>query len=121
MEAADTQRVSVSLAQLRAELTSMELRLVDRLNGALANKADRQIQEQLSARMSDYGSRLTLLENSALKADGPVAQQVAANSKQLNSLAVVSTYRRWLWAQTVALAAIAVAILGVWISTGAHA
>lgn len=113
METPPDTRVSVSLAQLRAELTAMELRIVDRLNGALANKADRAIQEQLSQRVSDYGSRITTIENTMLKNDGPLVLMVASHEKQLVSLQSVAGYKKWLWAQTVALVAIAVPLIAV--------
>ena len=114
---ADT-RVSVSLAQLRAELTSLELRLVDRLNGALLNKADRVIVEQHSQRLSDFGARLQNLENTTVKRDGPIVAKVETIDQDITSLKTVAGYKKWLWAQTVALAGIALAILGIWIQSG---
>ena len=106
-------RLSVSLSQLRAELTSLELRLVDRLNGALANKADRAIQEQLAQRVSDYGSRITILENNVLTKDGPIATKVDAIDQEVTALKTVAGYKKWLWAQTIALAGIAIAIVAL--------
>ncbi|MDH4104230.1 MAG: hypothetical protein OEV29_12735, partial [Thermoleophilia bacterium] len=69
-------RVSVSLSQLRAELTAMELRLVDRLNGALAQKADRIIQEQISERVNKNDARLTILEQRAVTQDSPILGEI---------------------------------------------
>jgi len=107
------QRVTVSLSTLRAELSGLELRLVDRLNGALLNKADRVIVEQHSQRLSDYGARLTTLENTVVKRDGPVVQKVDAIDQDITSLKTVAGYKKWLWAQTVALLGIALAVLGL--------
>lgn len=104
-------RVSVSLAQLRAELTSLELRLVDRLNGALLNKADRVIVEQHSQRLSDYSARLQNLENTAVKVDGPVVAKVNSIDQDITSLKTVAGYKKWLWAQTIALSGIALAVV----------
>lgn len=96
-------RVSVSLSQLRAELTGLELRLVDRLNGALVNKADRAIQDQLVANLSDVRSRLTIMESKALVKDGPLAQMVEAHQVEMAQLRSLANYKRWIWAQSVAL------------------
>lgn len=89
----------------------MELRLVDRLNGALANKADRAIQEQLAQRVSDYGSRLTIIENTMVKKDGPIVSRVEAHENELVSLRSLAGYKKWLWAQTIALIAIAAPLI----------
>jgi GTPase involved in cell partitioning and DNA repair len=102
------QRISISLAQLQAELGKLELRLVDRLNGALANKADRVVQEQHSERINELAGRLQIMEKSVVYREGPVAQMVEANHKRLNDLSSVAKYKRWLWVQTAALAGIAV-------------
>lgn len=137
---AENVRVSVSLSQLRAELTSLELRLVDRLNGALANKADRAIVEQHTQRIVDIGIRLQSLEVAAIKRDGPIAQKIGKMENDLTalqqravtqdsplieeieelrqaniSLAEVGKYKRWLWAQTVALAGVSVGIIAFFI------
>lgn len=104
-------RITVSLSTLRAELTSLELRLVDRLNGALQNKADRAIVEQHSSRIADIGVRLQALENTTVKRDGPIVQKVEAIDSDITSLKTVAGYKKWLWAQTVALIAIAVPVL----------
>lgn len=135
-ESPPEQRVTISLATLRAELTSLELRLVDRLNDALANKADRAIVEQHSTRLSELGARVQGLEGYAVKRDGPVIQQIAKMEsdlltlqqravtqdsplvdeieelRQANiSLAEVGKYKRWIWAQTVALVGISIGVL----------
>lgn len=107
------QRVTISLSTLRAELGALELRLVDRLNGALANKADRAILEQVVARQADGLSRLSILEREAVKKDGPIVQKIESLDLELNSLREVGKYKRWLWAQTAALIAIAVPIVGI--------
>ena len=108
--AADT-RVSVSLSTLRAELVSLELRLVDRLNGALANKADRVLLEQVISRQSDGLARLQKLESRAVMREGPLMLELEDHAKQLTNLQAVSGYKRWLWAQTVALIAIAIPVI----------
>jgi hypothetical protein len=114
-------RVSISLSTLRAELTSLELRLVDRLNGALANKADRNVLDQISARQSDGLSRLAILEQKAVLSDGPLVQQVADHAQQLQNLQAVGGYKKWLWAQTVALIAIAIPLVLFILQDGAPA
>lgn len=106
-------RVSVSLSTLRAELTGLELRLVDRLNGALANKADRAILEQVMARQSDGLSRLAILETKAVLRDGPIVHEIEDHGRQLTNLQAVAGYKKWLWAQTVALVAIAIPLIVV--------
>lgn len=106
-------RVSVSLAQLRSELVAMELRIVDRLNGALANKADRAIQEQLAQRVADQQARLQQLEATTVKREGPIVKEIEDHGRQLTNLQAVAGYKKWLWAQTVALAGIALAIIGI--------
>lgn len=99
-------RVSVSLSQLRAELTSLELRLVDRLNGALHNKADRAIQDQIVERVSDISSRLTIMESKAVLKDGPIAALVESHDKEISQLSTLANYKRWIWAQSIALVAL---------------
>lgn len=47
------ERITVSRETLRAELSQMELRIVDRLSEALETKADRLIVEQLDKRVDD--------------------------------------------------------------------
>jgi hypothetical protein len=115
------QRVTISLSTLRAELSGLELRLVDRLNGALANKADRTVQEQLSTQLSDARSRISLLEANTVKREGPVVHMVEDHTKQLTNLQAIAGYKKWLWAQTVALAGIAIAIIGVLAKDGSLA
>lgn len=104
-------RVSVSLSTLRAELGSLELRLVDRLNGALQNKADRAVLDQVVARQSDGLSRLSLLEASAVRREGPIINRLETVEEEMTGLKEVGKYKRWLWAQTIALVAIAVPVL----------
>lgn len=48
---ADAERISVSVEVLRAELAQLELRLIDRLTAALAQKADLHHIEQLETRV----------------------------------------------------------------------
>lgn len=105
-------RVTVSLSTLRAELVSMELRLVDRLNGALANKADRAILDQVVTRQSDAIARLVILEQKAVVQDSPLVQKMIDLDSEMNNLREMGKYKKWLWAQTIALAAIAVPIVG---------
>lgn len=105
------QRVTVSLSTLRAELTSLELRLVDRLNGALQNKADRVIVEQHSQRLSDISARLQQVESTSLKSDGPIVRMVNENTDAIKALQAVAGYKKWLWAQSIALAAIAIPVI----------
>lgn len=108
-------RVSVSLSTLRAELVSMELRLVDRLNGALANKADRAILEQVAARQSDGLARLVVLEQKAVLKDGPIVQKIEALDTEMTSLREIGKYKKWLWAQTAALVGIAIPMVALFI------
>ncbi|MDH4341244.1 MAG: hypothetical protein OEW47_12895, partial [Thermoleophilia bacterium] len=102
---------SVSLSQLRAELTAMELRLVDRLNGALAQKADRIIQEQISERVNKNDARLTILEQRAVTQDSPILGEIEELRQANLALSEVGKYKRWLWAQTFALAGISIGII----------
>jgi GTPase involved in cell partitioning and DNA repair len=111
----DNQRVSVSLAQLRAELTALELRLVDRLNIALANKADRVSVEELMVRFSDVQSRISVLEQRAIVRDGPQAAKIEKLEQEVGNLLSLAGYKRWLWAQTVALVGIAVPLAAFFI------
>lgn len=111
-------RVSISLSTLRAELGQLELRLVDRLNGALVNKADRAVLDQVVARQSEGLSRLNLLEANTVKREGPIVRQIEEHEKAINDLRAISGYKKWLWAQTVALIGVAVAVMGVWLSVG---
>lgn len=103
-------RVTVSLSTLRAELVSMELRLVDRLNGALANKADRVIMDSTITRLAKAEARLTVLEQRAVTQDHPVMAEIEELRQANLSLAEVGKYKRWLWAQTVALVGVSVGI-----------
>lgn len=48
---ADPDRITVSVETLRGELAQLELRIVDRLGAALAQKADLLHMEQLEARV----------------------------------------------------------------------
>lgn len=50
-EVADAERISVSVETLRSELAQLELRLVDRLTAALAQKADLAEIHQLEQRV----------------------------------------------------------------------
>lgn len=106
-------RVTVSLSTLRAELGALELRLVDRLNGALSNKADRAVLDQVVARQADGLSRLSLLEASTVKREGPVVAKIEQLEADMQNLKEVAKYKRWLWAQTIALCAIALPITGI--------
>lgn len=102
-----TERISVSISTLRYELGTLELRLVDRLNDALAHKADRQVQDQLQSSVSDAIVRIQNLEQAAVKNDSPLAQKVLSHDKEIDNLRAIAGYRKWLWAQTIALIAIA--------------
>lgn len=92
MEPAGEMRVSVSLAQLRAELTGLELRLVDRLNGALEAKADKETLILMQAQCQNTADRVSHME------------------QEMVSLHEIGKYKKWLWAQTLALAMIAVPV-----------
>lgn len=92
MEPAGEMRVSVSLAQLRAELTGLELRLVDRLNLALVEKADKVELSVLHREVDHVVSRVSHME------------------QEMVSLHEIGKYKKWLWAQTLALAMIAVPV-----------
>lgn len=106
------ERISVSRSTLRAELGELELRLVDRLNGALDSKADKTVQEQHSRELADLSSRILTLEGAAVKKDGAeltaVRALAEANRKRLDEVSSVGRYKRWLWAQTAVLAGIAI-------------
>lgn len=104
------QRVSISLSTLRAELTSLELRLVDRLNGALAQKADRVAVESMVTAVAKNDARLTVLEQQVVKKDSPLVEEIEELRQASISLAEVGRYKRWLWAQTAALGAIGIGI-----------
>jgi hypothetical protein len=106
------QRITVSLSTLQAELGKLELRLVDRLNGALESKGEKVVQEQHTRELQDLSTRLLSLEGTALTRDGALAQQVTINTRELDGLRSVTGYKRWLWAQTLALAAIALGVIG---------
>ena len=105
------ERISVSLSTLRAELSQLELRLVDRLNSALDHKADAAIQDQLAQRVSDISSRVGTIENTMVKRDGPMAQKVETHDQEIGNLRAIGGYKKWLWAQTVALGVIAIPFL----------
>src|SRR5574337_814841 len=109
------QRVTISLSPLRAELGALELRLVDRLNGALSGKADRAVVEQIAARSADNQARITLLEQAAVKHSDPLITKVNDLDQDMNSLREVGKYKKWLWAQTAALIGIAVPIIALFI------
>lgn len=53
MSETGSERISLSRETLRAELSQMELRLVDRLTQALSTKADSLIVDQLDKRVDD--------------------------------------------------------------------
>lgn len=106
-------RVSVSLSTLRAELTGLELRIVDRLNGALANKADRAILDQVVARQADGLARVQRLEETTIKRESPFTQRVEGIEAEITKLGAVGNYKRWLWAQTIALIGIAIPLAGI--------
>ncbi len=64
---ADAERISVSVEVLRAELAQLELRLIDRLTAALAQKADLHHIEQLEARVQSLELSRAGRENHAEK------------------------------------------------------
>ena len=86
------ERVSVSLAQLRAELTALELRLVDRLNLALEQKVDKGEFDRMASMCEASQERMSRIE------------------QEMVSLHEVGKYKKWLWAQTIALVAIAIPV-----------
>lgn len=102
------QRISISLAALQAELGKLELRLVDRLNGALEGKADKTVQEHHSRELADISSRILTLEKEVVRREGPIVREVEEMQRRLSDLASVARYKRWLWAQTAALVGIAI-------------
>lgn len=114
---AGDQRISTSVAVLQAELGKLELRLVDRLNEALAAKADKVVQEHHNRELADLSTRMLKMESSALTDEGIVAAQVKQNTSDLAELRNVAKFKKWLWAQTLALAAIAIAIIAVYFQT----
>jgi glutathione S-transferase len=105
----EPERVSISLAQLRAELGALELRLVDRLNEAIAHKADLGIVTAVEQLVYANVNRLIQLESTVVRHQ-EIDEEVADIKKQLGQLQSVAGYKKWLWAQTIALAAIAVAV-----------
>lgn len=107
----EPERINVSLSTLRAELTGLELRIVDRLNAALEHKADKAVQDQLALSMADVLSRVGTLEATTVKRDGPMVQKVETHEQEITNLQAVSGYKKWLWAQTFALIAIAVPLI----------
>lgn len=109
----DGERITVSLSTLRAELSGLELRLVDRMNAAMASKADIQVADQLAVRAADLTGRVTVIEQAMVRKDGPLMQKLEYHDQEISNLQAVSGYKRWLWAQTIALIAIAVP-LGVY-------
>ena len=113
LEGPPDQRVTISLSTLRAELGALELRLVDRLNGALINKADRAVLDQVVARQADGMSRLSVLEQTVVKREGPIVSLIDEHERAINDLRAVAGYKRWLWAQTIALVGIAVPLAAV--------
>lgn len=78
-------RISVSTATLRAELAQLELRLVDRINLSLAEKANLAHVVEIDLRMGRVEDEMTRLQ-------------------------AIGNYRKWLWAQTIALVGLAIPI-----------
>jgi len=104
----DGERITVSLSTLRAELSGLELRLVDRMNVAMASKADAAVADALSVRLAEITGRVTILEQAVVRKDGPLMQKLEMHDQEISNLSAVSGYKKWLWAQTLALVAIAV-------------
>lgn len=107
----EPERVSVSLAQLRAELVGLELRLVDRLNKALVGKADEAILRAVEKRVDVSENRLTVLESTVVTGESPVLTKVDMLEQEMVNLREVGKYKKWLWAQTVALFGISVPLI----------
>lgn len=99
------ERISVARSELRAELTDLELRLVDRLSKALESKADSAIVHQLDARVNslelsrasrehlagdtvDLERRVAVIETS--KADKTVVEQLQRWRQLFPSASVLS-------------------------------
>lgn len=115
MDSPNDQRITVSLSTLQAELGKLELRIVDRLNDALSGKADKVVQEQHTRELADMSTRLLSLEQISIKRDGPEAAQIIQNTKDIAEGKNVQSFKRWLWAQTIALVGVAVAAaVAVW-------
>lgn len=110
--------MTVSLSTLRAELTGLELRIVDRLNGALAQKADRDGFDALLSNVVKNEARLTVLEQRAVVIDSPLTQKISDLDDEMTTLREIGKYKKWMWAQTIALAGIALAVIGVVIQQG---
>ena len=105
--------MTVSLSTLRAELTGLELRLVDRLNSALAGKADAGALTELTALSTANSARISILEQNAVVKDSPAIARLDAIEDDMRGLKAVAGYKKWLWAQTIALAGIAIAIIAL--------
>ncbi len=120
---ADT-RVTVSLSTLRAELMSLELRLVDRLNTALESKADKEVVDQAAAMQADVLKRVSGLEAMALQVAPLIEQRMMYigrlenSEKAIDRLQTVAGYKKWLWAQTLALSGIGIAVVGLLLTQG---
>jgi hypothetical protein len=102
------QRVTISIATLRAELGQLELRLVDRLNIAVQGKADIHQLVDVERLATANAVRLTALESTVVTPD-----RVALMENQVSNLQSIAGYKKWLYTQTAAIIAVAAAIVGL--------
>ena len=104
----EPERVSISLAQLRSELAALELRLVDRLNDAVAHKADASVVYAIDARSTANAVRLTAIESILI-----APERLAHIEQEISNLQSLAGYRKWLYAQTAALVGVAAAVVSL--------
>jgi len=110
MDEPPVERVSVSLAQLRAELAGLELRLVDRLHNALNAKADVSQLIAVDSKAASNENRITVLEHTVVTGDSPIVTKIEMLEEEMGGLREINKYRKWLWAQTIALISMSIPI-----------
>ena len=111
-------RISVSRADLRAELGSLELRLVDRLSEALRSKADADTVRELREKVHALAGTVTAIAH--------IPGEVVKLSEQVGSLQQtraaqqgLSTYQRFIFG-TVAVGLIGSIATLLWLAMGSH-
>lgn len=97
----DTRPITVSRDALRAELVSLELRLTEKINTMLETKASAAVVEQIEKRLTaiEFTSAVTISEAKSAK------EQASKNDGN----------RKWILAQAIALAAVVVSVIYVYI------
>jgi hypothetical protein len=106
-------RIEMSKETLRAELSALELRLVDRFNGALAGKAEASVVAQLAERVSELSERMRLSESTGLNVGGPLDTRVGAIEDSVANLQTLAGYRKWIFAQSIVLVGVGSAVVGL--------